>query len=129
MTYIISALDIPDETTVYYTFVKECISRAPLIGNKFESDTRQFHQLILLSTQGKPLHEWIKPLIKNTNGRINMAALRAHYQGEEDLTRRISEAERLRDSLHYQNERDLPFNFYLSKMQHIFNLFEENKEP
>ena len=57
-----------------------------------------------------------------------MAALIAHYQGEVNTTRRIIEAERLRDSLHYQNERGLPFASYLSKMQQMFTLFEENKD-
>ena len=58
-----------------------------------------------------------------------MSALRAHHQGEGNKTRRISEAERLRDSLHYINERGLPFDSYLSKMQKMFTLFEQNKEP
>ena len=46
-----------------------------------------------------------------------MTALRAHYQGEGNTTIRIAEAERLYDSLHYRNERDLPFASYLLKMQ------------
>ena len=55
--------------------------------------------------------------MKKTNVRIDMATLRAHYQGEGNKTQRISEAERLRDSLHYRNERGLPFTSYLSNMQ------------
>ena len=67
--------------------------------------------------------------MKKTNGRIDMAALRAHYQVEGNTTQCISEAEHLHDSLHYLNERGLPFASYLSKMQQIFTLFEENKQP
>ena len=92
LTYVIRKLEIPDETTVYSTFVEEYISRAPFIGNRYEADTRQFHQLILSSTQGQPLHEWINNLMKKKNGRIDMAALRAHYQGEGNTTQRIFEA-------------------------------------
>ena len=66
--------------------------------------------------------------MKKTNGRIDMAALRAHYQGEGNTTQRIAEAERLPDSLHYLNYRGLPLVSYLSKMQQIFTLFKENKE-
>ena len=98
---------------MYSTFVKECIARAPLIGIKYEANTRQVHQLILSSTQGKPSHEWIKPFTKKTNGRIDMSALRAHYQGEGNTTIRITKAKRLRESLHYRNERGLPFVSYL----------------
>ena len=67
--------------------------------------------------------------MKNTNGRIDISALRAHYQGEGNTTGRIAETERLRDSLHYRNDCGLPFASYLSKMQQIFTLFEDNKEP
>ena len=100
-SYVIRELDIPDETNVYSTFVEECIARVPLIRTKYEADTRQVHQLILSSTQGQSLHEWIKPLMKKTNRQIDMAALRAHYQGEGNTARPIAKAERLRDSLHY----------------------------
>ena len=67
--------------------------------------------------------------MKKTNGRIDISALRAHYQGEGNTTGRIAETERLHNSLYYRNERGLPFVLYLSKMQHIFTLFEDNKEP
>ena len=79
LTYVIRELEIPDATTVYSTFVEECIAKAPLLGIKYESDTRQFHQLILSITKGQPSQEWIKPLMKKTNGQIDMAALIAHY--------------------------------------------------
>ena len=67
--------------------------------------------------------------MKKTNGHIDMSALRSQYQGEGNTTRRIAEAERLRDSIYYRNERGLPFTSYLSQMQHMFTLFEDNKEP
>ena len=57
-----------------------------------------------------------------------MLALRRHYQGAGNTTRRIGEATRIRESLHYRNERALPFASYLSKMQHRFNPFKENEE-
>ena len=59
----------------------------------------------------------------------DMSALRGHYQGEGNTKKRIAEDERLNDSLHYRNDRGLPFAFYLSKMQKMLTLFEENKEP
>ena len=126
LKYVIRELEIPDGTVVYSTFVEEYTFRSPLIGIKYEANTRQLHQLILSSKQGQPSHEWITPLTKKKNERIYRSAPRAHYQGEGNPTRRIAEAECLRDSLHYINERGLPFAFYLSKMQQMFTL---NKEP
>ena len=58
-----------------------------------------------------------------------MSGLREHYQEEGNTSRRIAEAERLCDSLHHRNDRGLPFASYLSQMQHMFTLFEDNKEP
>ena len=66
--------------------------------------------------------------MENTNGRINMAALRAHYQVEGNTTQHIAKTERLRDSLHYQNECGLPFASYLSNMQQMFTIFKVNKD-
>jgi hypothetical protein len=37
-------------------------------------------------------------------------------------------AERLRDSLHYKNEKSLQFSTFLDKLQKMFNIFEEEKE-
>ena len=67
--------------------------------------------------------------MKKTNVQIDMDAKRAHYQGEGNTTRRIYEADRLCNSLHYKNERGLPFTSYLSKMQQMFTFFGYNKEP
>ena len=67
--------------------------------------------------------------VKKQNGRVDLKTLCAHYQGAGKTTRRIAEATRLRETLHYKNERSLSFATFLSKLQHIFNLFEEEDEP
>ena len=82
------------------------------------------HQLIVAATQGEPSNEWINPIHRQQNVRADMLALRRHYQGEGNPTWRIGEATRIRKSLHYKNERALPFPSYLSKMQHMFTLFK-----
>ena len=56
-----------------------------------------------------------------------MLALRSHYQEEGNTTRRIGEATRIRETLHYRNEPALPFVSYFSKIQHMFTLFKENE--
>lgn len=63
------------------------------------------------------------------NGRLDMKALRAHYRGEGNQSRRIGEAERLRNTLHYKSEGALSFSIFVSKCQHMFNLFEQADEP
>jgi hypothetical protein len=58
-----------------------------------------------------------------------MEALRAHYRGEGNQTRRITDAETMRDTLHYKGESAMPFATFLAKVQRIFNLFEQIGEP
>ena len=57
-----------------------------------------------------------------------MKALRDHYSGEGNTSRRIAVAERIRDTLHYKNERAMPFSGFLDKLQKMFNIFEEENE-
>ena len=57
-----------------------------------------------------------------------MIALRNHYSGEGNMSRRIATAEKLRETLHYKNERALPFSTFLDKMQRMFNIFKEENE-
>ena len=111
------------------TFVQKCIACAPLAGPHFEADARKVHQLATSFTQGETSEQWIKMHVKKQNGRIDLKALCAHYQGAGNTTRRIAEATRLRETLHYKNERSLSFATFLSKVQHMFNLFEEEDEP
>ena len=63
------------------------------------------------------------------DGRAYLKALTSYYQGEGNTTRRISEVERLRETLHYKSEQALPFVTFLNKLEHMFNMFDENVEP
>ena len=58
-----------------------------------------------------------------------MQALRSHYQGEGNTSRRIATAEKLKETLHYKSECSLTFITFLDCMQKMFNIFqEEGKE-
>ena len=116
LSYVIRELETATLGVVFTTFVEKCVAKSPLTGSKFEADERQVYQLIVAVSQGEPSNEWIKHIHRQQNGRADMLALRRHYPGEGNTTRRIGEATRIRESLHYRNERALPFASYLSKM-------------
>jgi hypothetical protein len=63
------------------------------------------------------------------NGRTDFLTLVAHFTGEGNNTRRIGDAERLEKTLHYEDERAMPFQTFLAKTKHMFNIFEEVGEP
>ena len=58
-----------------------------------------------------------------------MIALRRHYAGEGNSTRRIADAKRIQNTLHYKTEQALPFNKFLDSLQRMFTIFEEENEP
>jgi hypothetical protein len=58
-----------------------------------------------------------------------MEALRGHYSGEGNTSRRIAVAKRYRDTLHYKNEKALSFSMFQDKIQTMFNIFETEGEP
>ena len=127
ISYVIRENDEPN-TDGHDNFTEKSICSAPLEGPKFEADAKQVHQLIYAQVQGETAEQWIKPLSKKQNGRLDMKALRDHYSGEGNTSRRIAEAERLRDTLHYKNERYLSFTVFLSRMQRMFNIFKDEGE-
>ena len=58
-------------------------------------------------TTGQPSEDWVKPSDRLKDGRRSMILLRDHFSGEGNAARRITEADRLKDYLHYKNERSL----------------------
>ena len=127
LSYVIRENDEPIRDG-HETFIQECIACAPLQGVAFEADARQVHHLAMASVQGETSEQWIKHLKKHQNGRMDLQALSDHFQGEGNTSRRIAEAERIRDNLHYKSKRALPFATFLAKLQLMFNIFLENNE-
>ena len=72
--------------------------------------------------------QWIKPLEQHANDHRDMLALKEHYQGKGNASRRIALAEHMRENLHYKNERSLAFSIFLDRMQMMFNIYEEEGE-
>ena len=110
-------------------FVSEMIAYVPLHGAHFRADPRRVHQLLKNYLVAETAEQWIKNLEPHANGRQDMLALREHYSGEGNASRHIATAERMREGLHYKNERSLAFSIFLDKIQKIFNIYkEEGKE-
>ena len=59
---------------------------------------------------------------------MDMEGLRNHYSGEDNTSRRIAQAERCRDTMHFKNEKSMSFSAFLNKMQRMLNIFQEENE-
>ena len=129
LSYVVRENEAPIAGASYGSFNEKAIACAPLTGDVFQADARKVHQLIKSCFQTESAEQWIKPHAKRQSGREDMEALRRHYSGEGNTSRRIAAAERIRDTLHYKNERAMSFSTFLDKMQKMFNIFEEENEP
>jgi hypothetical protein len=131
LSYIIRDNEQPDyeiENQPDFDFEQLTINCAPLTGIVFKTDARKVHQLIHGFVQGETSETWIKPKEKKQNGRLDFQALQAHYGGEGNKSVRIKEAEVLRTTLAYKNERAMSFEKFLTSMQAMFTGFEDNDE-
>ena len=128
LSYVIREIEIPDRAVDYPSFNEKAIACAPLNGSNFQADARRVHQLLKSFLQTETAEQWIKPLARRQSGRDDMIALRNHYSGEGNTSRRIAQAERYRDTLHYKNEKALSFSSFLDLFQKMVNLFADEGE-
>lgn len=128
LSYIVREMEESDVDGMFDTFNERSIACSKLTGVVFQTDARKVHQLLKSFLQAETAEQWIKPLDRKQNGRADMIALRNHYSGEGNTSRRIATAEKLRETLHYKNERALPFSTFLDKLQRMFNIFKEENE-
>ena len=97
LSYVVRDKEAPDVDAAYDSFNERAIACAPLVGATYQADARKVHQLIKSFLQTETAEQWIKPLAKKQSGRADMQALRNHYSGEGNTSRRIAVAERIRD--------------------------------
>ena len=129
LSYIVRQNEFPAEDEMYSSFNERMIHRAPLDGQYYLADSRRVHQLLHGFLQGENTESWIRGFAKYQDGRRDMIALRRHYAGEGNSTRRIADAKKIQTTLHYKSERALPFNKFLDSLQRMFTIFEEENEP
>ncbi|KAI2500072.1 hypothetical protein MHU86_14399 [Fragilaria crotonensis] len=129
LSYIVRDEEFPAEGLIYANFNDRMINRAPLTGQYYIADARRVHNLLVGFLQGENTENWIRNIARYQDGRRDMIALRRHYAGEGNSTRRIADAKRLQASLHYKTERALPFNKFLDSLQKMFTIFEDENEP
>ena len=129
LSYVIRHNDNPDTVTVHPDFLSKSIACAPLSGEDYEADRMTVFNFIVSFTTGYPSGDWVKNTLRFSDGRKSMAALRNHFSGEGNATRSLAEAERLKSTLHYKNERAMAFETYLTQCQKMHNIFEKENEP
>ena len=72
---------------------------------------------------------WIKHTLKSSNGRLSMKALRDYFTSEGNAKRNIAEADHLKNSHHYNNERSMTFENFLIQCQKMYNIYDKEEKP
>ena len=110
-------------------FDTKCIAMAKLWGPDFEADAKRVHLIIKGMVNGELADQLIIPGYTKENGREDFKTLKDHYDGDDKHTRRIHDAIHSQRTLIYRNERQMPFELFYSKAQHMWNIFARNSEP
>jgi hypothetical protein len=129
LSYVIREDDAPNyENEGDDDFEQLSIEAAPLTGMTFQADARKVHQIITGFVQGELAETWVKAVARRRNGRTDYKALTSHYGGEGNKTVRIKEAEALRKTLTYRNERAMSFEKFLTSMNLMFVVYDDHGE-
>ena len=128
LVYVLRERIVPILGATYGTYTDEVIACAPLTGDYFVADAQRVHQIVKSYTQGESAEEWIRGISRFHDGRRDIRALKAHFQGEGNSSRRIAEADSLRDNLHYKSERAMRFQAFLDKLQSMFTIYRDEGE-
>ena len=129
LSYVIRDDENPDHDGDHPNFINEKIACAPLGGEYYRADSLAVHNLIISYTTGQPSGDWIKDVIRHSNCRRSMKALRDHFGGEGNASRNKAIADRLKESLQYKSERAMPFENFLTQIKKMFNIYEKEDEP
>lgn len=129
LAYVIRENEAPNTDGTFTDFITETIECAPLEGEFYLADRLLVFNMLISFTTGLPSGDWIKNTTKHSDGRRSMQALRDHFAGEGNQSRNISEADRLKESLHYKSERAMAFETFLTQCQKMFNIYDKEGEP
>jgi hypothetical protein len=128
LSYVIRENDEPARDANFDDFVTKTIACAPLNGEFYEADRMTVFNFLVSFTTDQPFGDWIKSTLRYNNGRRSMKALRNHFAGEGNASRNKAEADRLKESLHYKNERAMTFEIFLTQCQKMYNIYEKEEE-
>ena len=111
-----------DSTTEY----ERLMYQLPLAGAAFEQDNERVFSLIQLAVVQTAAETWIFDAATTRNGRAAMQALRLHYEGEAELDIRATKAQQELDTLVYTNERTMPFETLITRLNKAYNVLKKH---
>jgi hypothetical protein len=111
-------------------YMVSLVLRAPLAGAVFRTDNTKVHGYLVSKLGTGPGAEWIANTLTTRNGRAAFQNLTAHFTGAGNVSRQLSEAVHMENTLHYKSEKgQKPWKQFLVDANKMFTIYEENNEP
>jgi hypothetical protein len=102
---------------------------APLVGPYYTQDNQKVYRVTKQWTLNSTAFAWVRPYDNAENGRAAVAAMRDHYDGPGETAKKLARAEAELKTIHYRNEQSMTFEHYVNKLNEIFFVFAEAKQP
>lgn len=128
LSYIVRDNDNRDYKIILLNFIKECIACSPITSADYHADCKTAHQFIVSFTTELTSKDQFKPVLNSKNGRVSIKAPRDYCSGENNVKRRIAEADQFKENLQYKNEHGLTFETFLVKFQKSYNIYAQHGE-
>ena len=117
-----------DTTGSHLDFINKMIACAPLSGEYYDVDKVVVFNMLVSFTMGQLSGDWIKTTLRYSDGRRSIKALQTHFVGEGNAFRTLANANRLKKTLYYKNERVITFEMFLTNLQKMFNICDKENE-
>ena len=128
LSYVIRENDIADTTELYQDFINKTIACAPLSCEYYDTNKVVVFNIVVLFTTGQLSDNWIKTILRYSDRRRSIQALQTYFTGERNTSRTLANADRLKDTLYYKNERAMTFETFLKNLQKMFNIYNKENE-
>jgi hypothetical protein len=86
-------------------YMVSLVLRAPLAGAVFRTDNTKVHGYLVSKLSTGPGAEWIANTLTTRNGRAAFQNLTVHFTGAGNVSRQLSEAVHMENTLHYKSEK------------------------
>ena len=125
LTYVIRENEDPgDDSDLNWTEKFE--ANSSLEGPEYDIDVKTVHQIILRNvSEDSDAYTYLKPSVKDENGRTDLGALKQRYDNHATRQERINQANSVLETLVYKNERMMPFEVFSSKLQDAIDALQE----
>jgi hypothetical protein len=113
LSYVIREDDDTD-LSEQETWERKATLGAPHEGPSFAQDALTVHNIIIRNiSDGSDAFTYVKPLIRQDNGRLDVKALRARYDNAAMHEQYVNEAKRTLEHITYRNERAMKFEKFV----------------